>query len=61
MAEMGAENKYLVEIISGIKEGEIIVTSGAYLINIEFFLKEEQDKDMSINYNLRTFFISICE
>lgn len=61
MAEMGAENKYLVEILSGIKEGEIIVTSGAYLINSEFFLKAEQDKYMSINYNLRTFFVSICE
>lgn len=61
MAEMGAENKYLVEILSGIKEGEIIVSSGAYLINSEFFLKAEQDKYMSINYNLRTFFVSICE
>lgn len=36
---MGAENKYLVEILSGIKEGEIIVTSGAYLINSGFILK----------------------
>lgn len=58
---MGEENKYLVEILSEIKVGEIIVTSGAYLINSEFFLKPEQDKYMSINYNLRTFFVSICE
>lgn len=39
MVETGTENKYLIEILSGIKEGEIIVTSGAYLINSEFVLK----------------------
>lgn len=39
MVETGAENKDQVEILSGIKEGEIIVTSGAYLINSELILK----------------------
>ena len=39
MVETSAENKYFVEILSGIKEGEIIVTSGAYLISSEFILK----------------------
>lgn len=39
MVETGSENKYLIEILSGIKEGEIIVTSGAYLISSEFVLK----------------------
>lgn len=39
MVETNAENKYFVEILSGIKEGEIIVTSGAYLISSEFILK----------------------
>jgi len=39
MIETGIENKELVEIISGLNEGEIIVTSGAYLINSEFILK----------------------
>lgn len=39
MVETGAENKYLIEMLSGIKEGEIIVTSGAYLISSEFILK----------------------
>ena len=39
MVETGAENKYLIEILSGIEEGEIIVTSGAYLISSEFILK----------------------
>lgn len=39
MVETGTENKYFVEILSGIKEGEIIVSSGAYLISSEFILK----------------------
>ncbi len=39
MVETGAENKFRVEIVSGLKEGEIIVTDGAYLINSEFILK----------------------
>lgn len=39
MVETGTENKYLIEMLSGIKEGEIIVTSGAYLISSEFILK----------------------
>lgn len=39
MVKTGTENKYFVEILSGIKEGEIIVTSGAYLISSEFILK----------------------
>lgn len=39
MVETGAENKYFIEILSGIKEGEIIVSSGAYLISSEFILK----------------------
>lgn len=39
MVKAGKENKYFVEILSGIKEGEIVVTSGAYLISSEFILK----------------------
>ncbi len=39
MIQTGTENKYFVEIISGIKEGETIVSSGAYLISSEFILK----------------------
>lgn len=39
MIETGTENKYLIEILSGIKAGEIIVKSGAYLISSEFILK----------------------
>lgn len=39
MVETGTENNYWIEILSGIKEGEIIVTDGAYLISCEFILK----------------------
>jgi Cu(I)/Ag(I) efflux system membrane fusion protein len=39
MVETGTENKFWIEILSGLKEGEIIVTEGAYLISSEFILK----------------------
>lgn len=39
MVKTGTENKSFVEILSGIREGEIVVTSGAYLISSEFILK----------------------
>lgn len=39
MVETGNENDRWVEILSGIKEGEIVVTEGAYLISSEFILK----------------------
>lgn len=39
MVKTGAENNYLVEILSGLKEGETVVTEGAYLISSEFILK----------------------
>lgn len=39
MVETGIENKHWVEILSGLKQGEIVVTEGAYLINSEFILK----------------------
>lgn len=44
MVETGTENKYLVEITSGLKVGEIIVSSGAYLISSEFILKSTGDQ-----------------
>ncbi len=37
--ETGIENKSFVEILSGISEGERVVTTGAYLLNSEFILK----------------------
>ncbi len=39
MVETGNSNENFIEILSGIKENEIVVSSGAYLINSEFILK----------------------
>lgn len=39
MVKTGAENNYWIEITSGLKEDEIVVIDGAYLINSEFILK----------------------
>jgi membrane fusion protein, copper/silver efflux system len=39
MVKTGAENKYWIEILSGLKQGDIVVTEGAYLISSEFILK----------------------
>lgn len=39
MVETGKENNYWIEILSGVKAGEIIITDGAYLISSEFILK----------------------
>lgn len=44
--ETGIENKQFVEIISGLKEGERVVTSGAYLLNSEFILKQGANSSM---------------
>jgi membrane fusion protein, copper/silver efflux system len=40
MVETGIENKDFTEITSGIKEGEVIVVSGTYLINSQYILKQ---------------------
>jgi membrane fusion protein, copper/silver efflux system len=37
--ETGVENKSFAEILSGVSEGERVVTTGAYLLNSEFILK----------------------
>lgn len=39
MVKTGAENNYWIQILSGLKEGEVIVSEGAYLISSEFILK----------------------
>ena len=39
MVETGIENKDKVEILSGIKQGEIAVVSGTYLINSEYVFR----------------------
>ena len=43
MVETGLEENGLVEIKSGLTEGEVIVTSGAYLINSEYIFKNGTD------------------
>ncbi|CAN5162562.1 hypothetical protein BH09BAC5_BH09BAC5_23160 [soil metagenome] len=43
MVITGLENRNEVEIISGIKEGEKVVVSGAYLINSEYIFKKGVD------------------
>jgi Cu(I)/Ag(I) efflux system membrane fusion protein len=40
MVQTGIESDDKIEIISGLAEGDIIVTSGAYLINSEFLVKK---------------------
>lgn len=40
MLEIGIQNKKEVEVISGLKEGEFVVTSGAYLLNSALVLKK---------------------
>ena len=40
MVEVGMETGELIEIKSGVKAGDIIVTSGAYLINSEYIFRK---------------------
>jgi Cu(I)/Ag(I) efflux system membrane fusion protein len=40
MIQLGIQNKKEVEILNGLKEGEIIVTNGAYLLNSALVLKK---------------------
>lgn len=39
MIETGIENKSEIEVITGIQKGEFVVSSGAYLLNSAFILK----------------------
>lgn len=43
MVETGMENDDRIEIRSGLKEGDVVVTSGAYLINSEYIFKKGAD------------------
>jgi len=40
MVQTGLESNGLIEIRSGLKEGDVVVTSGAYLLNSEFIFKK---------------------
>ncbi len=43
MVNIGSQNSKQIEILSGIKVGEKVVTSGAFLINSEYRLKKGSD------------------
>lgn len=43
MVTIGKSNKDYTEILSGVKSGEIVVVSGAYLLNSEFIFKKGAD------------------
>jgi membrane fusion protein, copper/silver efflux system len=43
MVETGMENEDRIEIKSGLKEGDLVVTTGAYLINSEYIFKRGTD------------------
>ena len=40
MVETGLEDEGRIEIISGLKQGDVVVTSGAYLINSEYIFRK---------------------
>ena len=43
MVETGADNFNRVEIVKGVSVGDVVVTSGAYLLYSEFVLKKGKD------------------
>jgi len=43
MVETGMESGDRIEIKSGLKEGDLVVTTGAYLINSEYIFKRGTD------------------
>jgi membrane fusion protein, copper/silver efflux system len=40
MVQTGLESENRIEIVSGLKEGDVVVTSGAYLLNSEYIFKK---------------------
>ncbi len=39
MVDVGAENDDRIEIKGGLKQGDVVVITGAYLLNSEFIFK----------------------
>jgi Cu(I)/Ag(I) efflux system membrane fusion protein len=50
MVKTGVENFDSVEIIEGLKEGEIVVVTGAYLLYSEIILKNGRDPMLGHNH-----------
>ncbi len=59
MVTLGIQNKDYTEITSGIKAGNVVVTSGTYLLNSEFIFKKGTDpltnknKNMNVNMDMK--------
>ena len=45
IVETGKEGNDQMEILSGLQEGDIVVTSGAYLLNSEYIFRNGTSKD----------------
>lgn len=50
MVETGAENNGSVEILNGLDTGDVVVVSGAYLLNSEYIFKRGPDPMSSHNH-----------
>ena len=57
MVEVGAEAGKRIEIKSGLLPGELVVITGAYLLNSEYiFKKRNKPNGRNENVNAETFF-----
>jgi len=50
LVETGKEGNAQIEILKGLKEGDIVVTSGAYLLNSEYIFKKGTPADHKMNH-----------
>ena len=50
MVETGQETDDRIEIISGLSSGDVVVTSGVYLLHSEFIFKRGADPMASHNH-----------
>ncbi|PAW95326.1 hypothetical protein CKK33_18185 [Mucilaginibacter sp. MD40] len=49
MIKAGVGNQIYVPVLSGLNAGEIVVTDGAYLLNIQAVFKNESDNMAGMN------------
>jgi Cu(I)/Ag(I) efflux system membrane fusion protein len=50
MVQTGQEDADVVEISSGLKSGDVVVTNGAYLLNSEYIFKHGADPMAGMNH-----------